>query len=92
MEGEYGDGDDDSLWYSGVIFVHAVLHYPGVSDSQAPFCGPLRQKRKMVLKRNRTSKDGQGSGSGRVGGRRRFTVKAVISTGLSIVLNLLWGV
>lgn len=92
MEREYGDSDDDSLWYSGVIFVHTVLHYPGVSDSQAPFCGLLRQKRKMVLKRNRTSKDGQGSGSGRVGGHRRFTVKAVISTGLSVVLNLLWGV
>lgn len=40
------------MWYPSVIFVHTVLHYLGVSDSQAPFCGPLRRKRKMVLERD----------------------------------------
>ncbi len=53
MEREHGDGNDDSKWYPSVIFVHTILHYPGVSDSQAPFCGPLQMKRKKVLKRNR---------------------------------------
>lgn len=51
MEREHGDGDDDSMWYPSVIFVHTILHYPGVSNSQAPFCGPLQRKRKMVLKK-----------------------------------------
>lgn len=31
MEREHGD--DDSMWYPSVIFVHTILHYPGVSDS-----------------------------------------------------------
>jgi len=48
----HGDSDDHSMWYTGAIFVHTIHHYPGVSDSLAPFCGPLQQKRKMVLKRN----------------------------------------
>lgn len=54
VEREHGDGDDDSVWYPSVIFVHTILHYPGVSDSRAPFCGPLqrKRKRKVVLKRS----------------------------------------
>lgn len=93
MEREHGDGDDDSIWYPSVIFVHTVLHYPGVSDSQAPFCGPLQRKRKMVLKRNRRAAEyaskNERRGGGRNGwasGRLWFTVKTAVPIGLSVNL------
>lgn len=96
MEREHGDGDDDSVWYPGVIFVHTILHYPGLSDSQAPFCGPLQRKRKMVLKRNcrateHASKNErtEGGRNGWASGHLWFTGKIVIAIGLLVVLNLL---
>lgn len=54
---------------------------PVVTDSQAPFCGPLRRKRKMVLKRSRraaehaSKNEGDGGTSGRTSGHLWFAVK-----------------
>lgn len=78
-----------------VLFLYTVLHYPGVSDSQAPFCGPLQRKRKIVLERNCSAAEYSSKNERTEGGRNGwaighfwFTVRIVIAIGLLVLLNL----